>query len=123
MGFLDKAKAALGGAGEKAKVALDGAKDKAADLAHDHGDKVAGAIDKARVEPKLKELERAAGQVHEAAADTLNKLHDALTPPERAALVDKVKAHWAELTSPKVTTARVAELLGVKGPGGADKCE
>ena len=35
----------------------------------------------------------------------------------------KVKAHWAELTSPKVTTARVAELLGVKGPGGADKCE
>jgi Spy/CpxP family protein refolding chaperone len=55
----------------------------------------AGAIDKARVEPALKELERASGQVHEAAADTLNKLHDALTPPQRAALVDKVKAHWA----------------------------
>ncbi|MEV5527697.1 ABC transporter permease [Streptomyces prunicolor] len=35
----------------------------------------------------------------------------------------KVKAHWAELTSPKVTTAKVAELLGVKAPGGADKCE
>lgn len=46
MGILDKAKAALEGAGEKAKVALDGAKDKAADLAHDHGDKVTGAIDK-----------------------------------------------------------------------------
>ncbi|MEW1829122.1 ABC transporter permease [Streptomyces sp. NPDC088196] len=35
----------------------------------------------------------------------------------------KVKAHWAELTSPKVTTAKVAQLLGVKGPAGADKCE
>ncbi|WP_406124851.1 ABC transporter permease [Streptomyces sp. NBC_00989] len=35
----------------------------------------------------------------------------------------KVKAHWAELTSPKVTTAKVAELLGVKAPGGTDKCE
>ncbi|MGW0837944.1 ABC transporter permease [Streptomyces prunicolor] len=35
----------------------------------------------------------------------------------------KVKAHWAELTSPKVTTAKVAQLLGVKAPGGADKCE
>jgi len=36
MGILDKAKAALGGA-----------KEKAADLAHDHGDKITGAIDKA----------------------------------------------------------------------------
>nr|WSY53707.1 ABC transporter permease [Streptomyces sp. NBC_00886] len=35
----------------------------------------------------------------------------------------KVKAHWAELTASKVTTARVAELLGVKAPAGADKCE
>ncbi len=34
----------------------------------------------------------------------------------------KVKAHWSELTAPKVTTARVAELLGVKAPTGADKC-
>ncbi|MDV9175543.1 ABC transporter permease [Streptomyces sp. W16] len=35
----------------------------------------------------------------------------------------KVKAHWAELISPKVTTAKVAQLLGVKAPSGADKCE
>jgi hypothetical protein len=32
---------------DKAKAALEGAKDKAADLAHDHGDKISGAIDKA----------------------------------------------------------------------------
>ncbi|MFJ3892727.1 ABC transporter permease [Streptomyces sp. NPDC090083] len=35
----------------------------------------------------------------------------------------KVKAHWAELTAPKVTTARVADLLGVKAPAEADKCD
>jgi hypothetical protein len=39
------------------------------------------------------------------------------------AVGSRVKAHWAELTAPKVTTERVAELLGVKGPGEADKCE
>ncbi|MEU1052983.1 ABC transporter permease [Streptomyces sp. NPDC005876] len=42
-------------------------------------------------------------------------------PP--AGVAGKVRAHWAELTSPKVTTARVAELLGVAGPGKADSCE
>ncbi|CAM5404120.1 ABC transporter OS=Streptomyces fumanus OX=67302 GN=GCM10018772_29210 PE=4 SV=1 [Streptomyces fumanus] len=39
-----------------------------------------------------------------------------------AGVAAKVRAHWAELTSPKVTTARVAELLGVAGPGKADSC-
>jgi hypothetical protein len=36
-----------------------------------------------------------------------------------------VKAHWAELTSPKTSLARVAEVLGVKAPQGAgngDSC-
>ncbi|MFJ5308318.1 ABC transporter permease [Streptomyces sp. NPDC088350] len=40
-----------------------------------------------------------------------------------SAVAPKVKAHWAELTAPKVTTAKVAQLLGVKAPTGADKCE
>ncbi|MFI8490626.1 ABC transporter permease [Streptomyces rubrogriseus] len=35
----------------------------------------------------------------------------------------RVKEHWAELTEPGVTTARVAELLGVPGPKKADSCE
>ncbi len=34
-----------------------------------------------------------------------------------------MKAHWDELTSPGVTTARAAELLGVAGPEKADSCE
>ncbi|WP_043673025.1 hypothetical protein [Streptomyces xylophagus] len=41
----------------------------------------------------------------------------------KSAIAPKVKAHWAELTAPKVTTAKVAQLLGVKAPTGADKCE
>ncbi|MFH9734693.1 ABC transporter permease [Streptomyces sp. NPDC017260] len=41
----------------------------------------------------------------------------------RPGVGDRVKAHWAELTSPGVTTARAAELLGVAGPGKADSCE
>ncbi|MFK0116741.1 ABC transporter permease [Streptomyces sp. NPDC090994] len=34
----------------------------------------------------------------------------------------KVREHWGELTSPKLTTARAAELLGVAGPDEADSC-
>ncbi|MFJ3671915.1 ABC transporter permease [Streptomyces sp. NPDC090106] len=40
-----------------------------------------------------------------------------------AEVAPTVKAHWAELVSPKVTTARVAELTGVKGKFGADTCD
>jgi Spy/CpxP family protein refolding chaperone len=55
----------------------------------------AGAIDEARVNAAVAQLESASGQVHEATVDALNRLHAALTPPERAALVDKVWAHWS----------------------------
>ncbi|MEU6776333.1 ABC transporter permease [Streptomyces sp. NPDC046759] len=34
----------------------------------------------------------------------------------------RVKAHWTELTTPKVTTARAAELLGLHIDVGADRC-
>lgn len=34
----------------------------------------------------------------------------------------KVKGHWAELTAPKVTTDRAAELLGLDAPEEADEC-
>jgi hypothetical protein len=38
-------------------------------------------------------------------------------------VAERVKAHWAELTSPDVTTAEAAGLLGVAGPKKADSCE
>ncbi|MET9777347.1 ABC transporter permease [Streptomyces sp. NPDC006367] len=41
----------------------------------------------------------------------------------RPGVAERVKAHWAELTAPGVTTAEAAGLLGVAGPGKADSCE
>ncbi|MFJ9892955.1 ABC transporter permease [Streptomyces sp. NPDC091280] len=46
-----------------------------------------------------------------------------LLKADKNTIAPRVKAHWAELTAPKVTTAKVAGLLGVKAPTGADKCE
>lgn len=43
----------------------------------------------------------------------------------RAGVAAAVKAHWPELTSPKTSLARVAEVLGVRAPrgaGGGDSC-
>jgi Spy/CpxP family protein refolding chaperone len=54
----------------------------------------AGAIDHAKVEGALARVDAAAGSVHDASVDALNRLHAALTPPQRAALADKVEAHW-----------------------------
>ncbi|MFJ6086594.1 ABC transporter permease [Streptomyces sp. NPDC092369] len=42
----------------------------------------------------------------------------------RETVAAQVKAHWAELTSPELTSARAAELLGVPAPKEKDeKCE
>ncbi|MEV8596594.1 ABC transporter permease [Streptomyces sp. NPDC052012] len=40
----------------------------------------------------------------------------------RDAVAAKVRANWAELTTPKVTTGRVAELLGLPAPAEPDEC-
>ncbi|MFF0160274.1 ABC transporter permease [Streptomyces sp. NPDC005263] len=40
----------------------------------------------------------------------------------RRTVAARVSSHWAQLTAPKVTTAEVASLLGVKAPKEADKC-
>lgn len=55
----------------------------------------AGAIDTAKVDAQLTQLGAAAAGVHVASVDALNQLHAALSPAERQALVDKVRAHWA----------------------------
>ncbi|MCI3272018.1 ABC transporter permease [Streptomyces cylindrosporus] len=49
-------------------------------------------------------------------------VRELLAKPQQS-VAAKVKAHWAELTAPKVTSARVAELLGVAAPKEADKCD
>lgn len=54
----------------------------------------AGAIDKGKVEANITKVTTAADAVHAASRETLNRLHAILSPAERAALVDKVQAHW-----------------------------
>jgi Spy/CpxP family protein refolding chaperone len=54
----------------------------------------AGGIDHSKAATALAQLTAAAGSVHDASVDALNRLHAVLTPPQRAALVDKVEAHW-----------------------------
>ncbi len=55
----------------------------------------AGSIDTAKVNAGIAQVNAAAAAVHDASADALNELHAVLTPPQRAALVDKVESHWA----------------------------
>jgi Spy/CpxP family protein refolding chaperone len=54
----------------------------------------AGTIDAAQVDVALAQVASVAGGLHDATADALNQLHAVLTPEQRAALVDKVEAHW-----------------------------
>ena len=59
-------------------------------------DGVAAAnLDATIVDAAIAQVSAAAATVHDASTDALNKLHAVLTPPERAALVDKVEAHWS----------------------------
>jgi Spy/CpxP family protein refolding chaperone len=54
----------------------------------------AGKIDTAKVDAAIGKVATASAGIHAATTDALTQLHDALAPVERAALVDKVKAHW-----------------------------
>jgi Spy/CpxP family protein refolding chaperone len=54
----------------------------------------AGNVDPAKVDAAIANVGAAAAQVHGATKDALNQLHAVLRPEQRAALVDKVEAHW-----------------------------
>jgi Spy/CpxP family protein refolding chaperone len=53
----------------------------------------AGKIDSAKVDAAVAKVATASAGIHGATLDAMTQLHDALAPTERAALVDKVKAH------------------------------
>jgi Spy/CpxP family protein refolding chaperone len=55
----------------------------------------AGSFDVAKVDAAVAQASATAAGLHDASAEALNELHAVLTPPQRAALVDKVEAHWA----------------------------
>ncbi len=54
----------------------------------------AGKVDTGKVDAAIAKLGTASAGIHATTADALVQLHDALSPIERATLVDKVKAHW-----------------------------
>jgi Spy/CpxP family protein refolding chaperone len=54
----------------------------------------AGKIDDAKVETAIAGIKAASTGVHGAVIESLNRLHDTLTPEQRATLVEKVEAHW-----------------------------
>jgi Spy/CpxP family protein refolding chaperone len=53
------------------------------------------SLDSAKVDAAVAQVVQASAAVRAATADALNQLHAALSPPQRAALVDKVESHWA----------------------------
>jgi Spy/CpxP family protein refolding chaperone len=55
----------------------------------------AGKFDATGLDAAVAQVIAAAETVHDASAALLNELHAVLTPAERAAVVDKVEAHWA----------------------------
>jgi len=55
----------------------------------------AGMLDPVKVDAAVAQLTSAAAMVHDASTEALNQLHGVLTPPQRAALVDKLEAHWS----------------------------
>jgi Spy/CpxP family protein refolding chaperone len=54
----------------------------------------AGNVDQAKADAAVAQVAAVAGQVHAATSDAVNQLHAVLRPEQRAALVDKVEAHW-----------------------------
>lgn len=56
----------------------------------------AGAVDRAKADAAIEKLVGAVEQIQAATQDALNQLHAALTPAQRAQLVDKVQARAAK---------------------------
>ncbi|HSQ66771.1 MAG TPA: Spy/CpxP family protein refolding chaperone [Polyangiaceae bacterium] len=54
----------------------------------------AESLDRAKIDAAIEELGAASATIHGAAAEALDRLHAALTPPQRVALAGKVRANW-----------------------------
>jgi len=54
----------------------------------------AGAVDRTKADAAIAQLTTAAAGLHDATADAINQLHGVLNATQRAALVDKLTAHW-----------------------------
>ncbi|HEY3354665.1 MAG TPA: Spy/CpxP family protein refolding chaperone [Polyangia bacterium] len=73
----------------------------------------ATSFDAAKVDADVARVIAAVAAVHDASAAALNHLHAVLTRPQRAALVEKVEAHWAVWQ-----TANTEESIAASANGG-----
>jgi Spy/CpxP family protein refolding chaperone len=78
----------------------------------------AANLDAAGVDAAVARVTAAAAEAYDASIDALSELHNVLTPPQRAALVDKVESHWAvwqkanaEETGPSKPADRLSPLV------------
>ena len=63
----------------------------------------ANQFDQGKIDAAISQLHDASAGIHDAVADSLNQLHETLTPPQRQGLVDKMEAHfevWHHANSP-----------------------
>jgi len=83
-----------------------------------------GKIDTSKVDAAVEKVAVASSGIHATTSDALTQLHDTLAPAERAALVDKVRAHWEVWRKVNVDEkagskekgtrlAKLSELLGL----------
>ena len=56
----------------------------------------AGALDKGKDDAAIANLDDRRRHAARATADAINQLHGVLTAPQRAALIDKIEAHWGK---------------------------
>jgi Spy/CpxP family protein refolding chaperone len=56
----------------------------------------AGAVDRTKADAAIAQLTTAAAGMHDATADAITQLHNVLSPAQRAAIVDKITAHWTK---------------------------
>jgi hypothetical protein len=54
----------------------------------------AGQVRSEELHAAVEDVAMSSGKAHAASADALNQLHALLSPPERIALANKVRAHW-----------------------------
>jgi Spy/CpxP family protein refolding chaperone len=54
----------------------------------------AGKVDRAKIDPAITKLVTQVQAVHDVSLTAIDQLHDILTPPQRAKLVDELQAHW-----------------------------
>ncbi len=74
---------------------MDPARAAEKDFANTLADGVAaGAVDRAKADAAIGKLVTQVQGLHEASLTAIGKLHDVLTPPQRAKLADELQAHW-----------------------------